>query len=203
MPLYCFYIIFVTISHSSINSIFKAMEQKVNPWSANLTNGLILGLIGIVYSLVIYFLDLYFNKVQGWIFMLAEIVILYFLIKSYRDNFMHGMISYGQALGAGVIICLYYSLIMAVFTYILYTVIDTGLIDKQLAFTEETLQKSGVPQAQIDAGIKMQAKFMKPAFMVPATIITGMFLGLIFSLIAAAFVRKEGNPLIETPENQN
>ena len=34
------------------------MEQNVNVWKANLTNGLILGLIGIVYSLVMYFLDL-------------------------------------------------------------------------------------------------------------------------------------------------
>ena len=27
------------------------MEEKVNLWKANLTNGLILGLVGIVYSL--------------------------------------------------------------------------------------------------------------------------------------------------------
>jgi hypothetical protein len=177
------------------------MEQKVNPWSANLTNGLILGLIGIVYSLVIYFLDLSFNKVQGWIFILLEIVILFFLVKSYRDNYKHGMITFGEALGAGVIICLYYAVIMAIFTYLLYAVIDTGLIDKQLAFTEELLQKRGLSQAQIDAGMKIQAKFIKPAFMAPVSIISNMFTGLIFSLIAAAFVRKEGNPLIETPQN--
>jgi hypothetical protein len=177
------------------------MEEKVNPWSANLTNGLILGLIGIVYSLVIYFLDLSFNKAQGWIFMLVQIVVLFFLIKSYRDNHMHGMITYGQALGAGVIICLYYAVIMAVFSYILYTVIDTGLIDKQLAFAEEGMIKKGIPQEQIDAGMKVTAKIMKPAFMVPVGIISNMFFGTIISLIVAAFVRKEGNPLVDAPAN--
>jgi hypothetical protein len=111
------------------------------------------------------------------------------------------MITFGEALGAGVIICLYYAVIMAIFTYLLYAVIDTGLIDKQLAFTEELLQKRGLSQAQIDAGMKVQAKFIKPAFMAPVSIISNMFMGLIFSLIAAAFVRKEGNPLIETPQN--
>ena len=77
------------------------MEPQVNPWKSNLTNGLILGLVGVVYSLVMYFLDLSFNKAQGYIFMVVQIVLLYFLLKSYRDNFMHGQITYGRVTGAG------------------------------------------------------------------------------------------------------
>ena len=105
------------------------MEQNVNVWKANLMNGLILGLIGVIYSLIVYFLDLSLNPIQGYIFMVIQIVILYFLVKSYRDNYMHGMISFGQALGAAIIICLYYSIIIALFTYILYAFIDPDLID--------------------------------------------------------------------------
>ncbi len=179
------------------------MEEKVNPWSANLTNGLILGLIGVVYSLVMYFLNMTTNKAQGWVFMLIEIIVLYFLIKSYRDNNKHGNITFGEGLGAGMIMCLYYSLIMAVFTYILFTVIDPGLVDKQAALAEEAMAKKGMAQEQIDTAMKFTRKFMAPAFMIPFGIVVNMFFGLIFSLIAAAFARKEGNPLIETPESQN
>ena len=50
------------------------MESQVNPWKSNLTNGLILALVGIVYSLVMYFLDLSLNKSQGYVFMLIQIV---------------------------------------------------------------------------------------------------------------------------------
>ena len=139
------------------------MDQTVNPWKANLTNGVIFALIGVVYSLVIYFLDLSFNKVQGWIFMVIQIVVLFFLVKSYRDNFKYGMITYGEALGAGVIIFLYYAIIMAVFTYLLYAVIDPDLIDKQLAFVEEEMIKRGVPESAMEAGMKVQEKMMKPA----------------------------------------
>jgi hypothetical protein len=57
------------------------METNVNVWKANLVNGLILGLIGIVYSLVMYFLDLTFNQLQGWIFYLLLIVVLFFLVN--------------------------------------------------------------------------------------------------------------------------
>jgi hypothetical protein len=177
------------------------MEEKVNAWKTNLTNGLILGLVGIVYSLIIYFLDLSFNKVQGFVFIAIQIALLYFLLKSYRDNFMHGQITFGQSVSAGVIICLYYALIMAVFTFILYTVIDTGLINKQMAFAEEAMIKKGLPQAAIDAGMAMQAKIMKPAIMAPFSILGNMLWGVILSLLISIFIKKEGNPLIDAPVN--
>jgi hypothetical protein len=177
------------------------MEPEVNAWKSNLTNGLILGLVGIVYSLVIYFLDLSFNKTQGYIFMAIQLMMLYFLLKSYRDNFMHGQITYGQSLGAGVIICLYYAIIMAIFSYLLYTVIDTGLMNKQLAFVEGEMLKKGLPQEAVDKGMAFQAKIMKPAIMAPLSIIGNMIWGVILSLVVSIFIRKEGNPLIDTPAN--
>ena len=177
------------------------MEQKVNPWKTNLTNGLILGLVGVVYSLLMYFLGLSLNKTQGYVFMIIQIALLYFLLKSYRDNYMHGQITFGQSVGASVIICLYYAVIMAVFTYILYTFIDTGLTAKQMALAEETLVKKGMPQATIDTAMSMQAKFMKPGIMAIFVIFGSMLWGVILSLIISIFVKKEGNPLIDTPVN--
>jgi hypothetical protein len=177
------------------------MESQVNPWKSNLTNGLILGMVGIVYSLVVYFLDLSFNKTQGYVFMVIQIALLYFLLKSYRDNYMHGQITYGQSFGAGVIICLYYSILVAIFTYVLYTVIDSGLVAKQLAFVEESMVKKGMPQATIDTAMKFQAKVMKPAIMAPISIFGNMIWGVVLSLIISIFIRKEGNPLIDTPSN--
>ncbi len=176
------------------------MEKNVSVWKANLTNGLILGLVGIVYSLVMYYLDLTFNKTQGYVFILIQIVLLYFLIKSYRDNYLYGYITYGKAFGSGVVIFLYYSIIIAIFTYILYTVIDTGLMDKQLAYSEEIMQKRNLSQETIDAGMKFNRKIMKPGIIAPVSIVFNMFYGTIVSLIAAIFVRREGNPLIDAPE---
>jgi hypothetical protein len=177
------------------------MEQNVNVWKSNLTNGLILGLAGVVYSLVIYFLDLSLNKIQGFVFIAVEAVILYFLLKSYRDNFKHGQITYGESIGAGVIICLYYSIIMAVFSYLLYSVIDTGLVAKQLAFAEEAMQKKGLPQAAIDTAMGIQQKIMKPAIMAPISIFGNMLWGVVLALIISIFIKKEGNPLIDITEN--
>ena len=179
------------------------MEQKVNPWKANLTNGLILALVGIVYSLIMYFLNLSLNKTQGWVFMLIQIVLLYFLLKSYRDNFMHGQITYGESVGTGVIICLYYTIIMSVFTYILYTVIDPGLVAKQLAVAEEAMRAKGnLTDAQIETAMKLTGKIMKPGVMAISGLFFGMIYGTILSLIVSVFVKNEGNPLVDAPENK-
>ena len=178
------------------------MDQKVNVWKANLTNGIILGLIGIVYTLVMYFMDLSLNKTQGYLFVVIQIVVLYFLVKSYRDNFLHGSMTYGQALGAGMVICLYYAILIAIFTYILYAIIDPDLMNKQLAASEEMMLNRGMSDAQIEAGRQFQEKIMKPEIMAPFSILGNLLWGLVLSLIIGIFVRKEGNPLIDTPVNQ-
>jgi hypothetical protein len=53
------------------------MEPKVNAWKTNVTNGLILALIGIVYQLIMYFFDLSLNKTQGYVFMIIHVFVLF------------------------------------------------------------------------------------------------------------------------------
>lgn len=177
------------------------MEEKVNVWKANLTGGLILALEGIVFSLVLYFFDLTLNKTVAYINIPIQLAILYFLLVSYRDNFLHGQITYGQSVGAGVVMFVYVSVIMAIFTYLLWAVIDPDLVKKTLAMSEEAMQQKGVPQAAMDAGMAFTAKIMKPEIMALFSIVGTVFFGLIYSLLVSIFVRKEGNPLIETPAN--
>ena len=95
----------------------------------------------------------------------------------------------------------YVSVIMAIFTYLLYAVIDPDLVKKTLAMSEEAMQQKGVPQAAMDAGMAFTAKIMKPEIMALFSIFGTVFFGLIYSLLVSIFVRKEGNPLIETPAN--
>jgi hypothetical protein len=195
------YIIFVYKLTLLKNLISISMEEKVNVWKANLTNGLILGLAGVAFSLVLYFLDLSLNRSAGYIYIPIQLILLFFLLKGYRDNFMHGQISYGQAVGAGVIIILYSSVIASIYTYVLFSIIDPGLVKKSLALAEEAMSKKGLPQAQIDAAMQFTAKFMKPVVMVISGFFASMFFGVIYTLLVAIFVKKEGNPLIDTPAN--
>jgi len=172
-------------------------KAKVSVWKANLNAGIILGLLGIIWTLLMWFLDMTTNNKIGLIFFVILIVGLFFGIKTYRDKYLNGFITYGQSLGAGVIIMLYYSVISAVFTYILYKFIDPGLIDKMLALTEEQLVERGLGEGMINQSMEMQKKFMTPLVMSVSGVISGLFMGTIFSLIISLFTKREGNPLID------
>ena len=177
------------------------MESKVNPWKANFTNGLIMGLAGVIFTLVLWFLDLTFNKGVPYLFLVIAVFLLYYFIKMYRDNYLHGMITYGQSLGAGMIIFVYSSIVSAIFGYLLYTVIDPDLTGKALAFAEEQMRASGrVPEDMIDTSLEIQKKIMKPGIMMAMSFFSNIFFGLVISLIVSIFTRKEGNPLLDTAE---
>jgi hypothetical protein len=173
------------------------MENKVSPWKANLNAGIILGLIGIIWTLVLWFLDQTTNRSLGWIFWIVLIIGLFLGIKSYRDKYLNGFITFGQSLGAGVIIMIYYSLISAVFTYLLYKFIDPNLTDKLLAITEEQLVERGMAEGMIEQSMQIQKKIMTPLVMSVSSIFAGVFIGTILSLIISLFTKREGNPLID------
>jgi len=173
------------------------MENKVSPWKANLNAGIILGLIGIIWTLVLWFLDQTTNRSIGWIFWIVIIAGIFLGIKSYRDKYLNGFITYGQSLGAGVIIMLYYSIISAVFTYVLYKFIDPNLTDKMLALTEEQLVERGMAEGMIEQSMQVQRKILTPFVMSVSSIFAGVFIGTILSLIISLFTKREGNPLID------
>lgn len=176
------------------------METKANPWKANFTNGMILGLAGVVFTLILWFLDLTFNRGFSLLFLVISVFLLYYFIKAYRDNYLHGMLTYGQSVGAGMIIWFYSAIIGTIFTYLLFTIIDPELPAKALAIGEEKMRASGkMTEELIDSSLKMQKKFMTPTVMVISSFFGNMLYGLIIVLIVSIFTRKEGNPLIETP----
>lgn len=173
------------------------MENKVSPWKANLNAGIILGLIGIIWTLGLWFFDQTTNRSIGWILWIVIIIGLFLGIKSYRDKYLNGFITYGQSLGAGVIIMLYYSIITAVFTYVLYKFIDPNLTEKMLALTEEQLVERGMAEGMIEQSMEMQKKILTPLVMSVSSIFGGVFIGTVLSLIISLFTKREGNPLID------
>jgi zinc transporter ZupT len=176
------------------------MEQHTSIWKANFSSGLILGFIAVVYTLIIYAIDFMFNPYQGYVFYIVQAVGLFIFIKSYRVNYKNGFITYGQAFASGVVISLFTAIIYAIFIFILYTLIDTDLVNKQLAFIEETFVKAGLPQAIIDSGLKMQKKFLQPQIYAPTKLLSSLLTGIIFSLFVAIFIRKGNKALIYNSE---
>ena len=173
------------------------MEQKRSIWKETLNYGIIMGLITVGISLVTYMFDLTFKTWVIWPSLLVGVLVLYFLLRSYRDHYNNGYITYGKSVGAGVVIQVYSAIITAIYIYVLYAFIDPGLVDKSLAFQEEKLIARGMPEAAIDQALAMQAKMMKPWFTALMSTLSSVFYGLILSLIVSLFIMKKGNPLLD------
>lgn len=178
------------------------MEKKRSIWKETLNYGIIYGLITVVFSVLTYMFDLTFTTWIIWPSLLLGVVVLFFLLRSYRDHYNNGYISYGKSVGAGVIISIYAAIISAIYIYVLYTFIDPGLMDKSMAVAEAKMLEKGLPEAAIERAMEMQSKMMKPWFTSLMGIFNSVIYGLILSLIVSLFVMKKGNPLLDELEEE-
>ena len=105
-----------------------------------------------------------------------------------------GFITFGECLKIGVSICALAGLLYGLFSGAF------GLIFPE--FTEEILRKTkdvmlaknpDMPSEQIEMALSWTKKFMNPAIAIPFTIAMFAFLGLVYSLIIGAIMKKE-NP---------
>ena len=176
-------------------------EKSTSPFKAGLTNGIILGLALIIYSVLLYVLDLNLNKYLGWVSYIIMIAIIIYATNAYRKNTLNGNMSYGQALGLATIIIVFGALLSSIYEYIFITIIDPGYMDKVLAAAEEQLLQQGLSDDQIEMGLSVQRKMMQPFVVSILNFFGTVFIGFIISLITSAFLKKEGDPYQEAMQD--
>lgn len=97
---------------------------------------------------------------------------------------------YGSALGAGVMVVLFASLLGTVFNFVYFQFINPGFSDLIMQSQAAKMEGKGLSAAQIEQAQKMTAMFFKPAFQACFGFIFGMIFGTIVSLITAAFLKR-------------
>jgi len=168
------------------------MEQKAaSIWKSSLMSGIYLGIALILLSVIFYVSGNPFSKVSQWIgyaIMIAGIV----LAQVGYKKALGGTMTYGQALGVGVLTMVFASVLSSIYSFLLYQVIDPSLQEQLRLFTEEQIVKQGnVPEEQIDMAVNMATKFQTPVMMLVMGLFGGAFMGLIISLITSIFTQKK------------
>jgi hypothetical protein len=170
-------------------------EKRPDLMKQTMTYGAIIGLVLVVYTVILYITGLTFNKGLGFIQYVILIAGLYLGTKAYRDKFLGGYISYGQALGFGVMIALFVGIISVFFQYLLMRFIDPGLVDKYMLIMEEQFENSRfIPKDQIDLALEKSRQSMTAIWSIPVGVLVFTFFGFIISLITSAVVKKDSNP---------
>lgn len=167
------------------------MEEQRKSLAAHASKyGALLGGLLVLFSLLMYILNTSFDSPLLMLEYLFYIGILIWGIKSFREQ-SGGYIRYGRALGTGVLISLFASVVLAFYTYIYTKYIDPGYLDKMFMFMQEKYAQKGVPDDRAEEMIDMMGKFMGPGFMAFSAILNAVFRGTIISLIVSIFLKKE------------
>lgn len=175
------------------------MENIKKPLSRNsLTYSVFIGLALILVQLIIYVFNLYDQ--QKLISLLSFAILIAGLILgtiNYRNKSLDGYINYGKAFTSGLLIGLYSSIILAVFTFLFYQFFAPEAIEHLIEIAEQaTIEKMpNITDEQLETTMLIQQKLMTPISMALMSILSYTFWSAIFSLIISAFVKKEDKSL--------
>ena len=169
-----------------------------------LTFGLIAGAILSVMMLVtIPFQDqIGFDKgaVIGYSTMVLAFLMVFFGVKSYRDNLAGGSVTFGRAFLVGILITLVASVCYLATWQVIYYKIAPDFMDKYSAYAMEQAKASGATEVQIATQKKDMDEFMEmyknPVVNIAFTFIEPLPVGIVFTLVSAGVLsrKKRINP---------
>lgn len=172
-------------------------EKSVSIWKSSLVSAVYLAIALILLSVIFYVTGNSFSKTAQYLTYPIMIAGIIWAQISYRKT-SGGILTYGQAVGVGVLTMTFAGVITGIYTFLLYEVIDPSLQEQLRIFTEEQIIQQGrVPEEQLEMAVNMATKFQTPMMMFIMAIFGGALAGLIVSLITAIFVKK--NPSDEIP----
>ena len=135
------------------------------------------------------------SMVLGYTMMVASFLLVYFGIRSYRDNNLAGQISFGRAFACGILIAFITCICYVAMWEILYFNFMPHFMDSYWAAQIQRVQSSGLDPATIAtqvAAIRHSAElYQNPLVNMAYTFIEPLPVGLLMTLISAAILRRK------------
>jgi hypothetical protein len=139
----------------------------------------------------------------GYITMVAAFLLIYFGIRSYRDNNLAGQISFGRAFACGILIALISTVCYVVMWEILYFNFMPHFMDSYFAAQIQKLQSAGLDPATTAARVAAiqhsQQLYQNPLVNMAYTFMEPLPVGLIITLISAALLRRKARTSSNSP----
>jgi hypothetical protein len=135
------------------------------------------------------------SLVLGYANMVASFLLIYFGIRSYRDNTLCGQISFGRAFACGILIALVTTVCYVATWEILYFNFIPHFMDSYFAAQVQKVQSSGLDPAtaaaQVAAIRHSQQLYQNPFVNMAYTFIEPLPVALIITLLSAAILRRK------------
>jgi len=134
-------------------------------------------------------------EVVGYTVIVLSSLLVFFGIRSYRDNVGNGQITFTKAFAVGISITLISCICYVVTWEVLYFNFLPGFMDKYSVYMVEKLKASGASAAAVQAKLQELKKYKElydnPFFNALMTFIEPLPIGLVITLISAAVLRKK------------
>lgn len=137
-----------------------------------------------------------FNKalIVGYTSIILAFLLVFFGIRSYRDNVGNGHITFGKAFAVGICITLISCAFYVATWQVLYFNFMPDFLDEYNTQAVEKLRASGATAAAIDAQLQEMKKFRElyqnPFFNAAVTLIEPLPVGLVITLLSAGILKK-------------
>jgi hypothetical protein len=133
-------------------------------------------------------------EVLGYTLIVLSFLLVFFGIRSYRDNAGNGQITFPKAFAVGISITLITCIFYVLTWEVLYFTVLHDFMDKYGAYLVEKLKAGGATaaavQAQLEQTKKLKELYENPFFNAAITFIEPFPIGLVVTLISAAVLRK-------------
>jgi hypothetical protein len=135
------------------------------------------------------------SLVLGYTTMVASFLLIYFGIRSYRDNTLDGGISFGRAFACGILITLITCVFYVAMWEIVYFNFMPHFMDSYFAAQIHKVQASGLDPATTAARVAAiehsQQLYQNPLVNMAYTFMEPLPVGLLITLISAAILRRK------------
>jgi hypothetical protein len=135
------------------------------------------------------------SMLLGYTIMVASFLLVYFGVRSYRDNSLAGQISFGRGFACGILITLITTVCYVATWEVLYFNFMPHFMDGYFAAQIARVQASGLDPAataaQVAAIRRSQQLYQNPLVNMAYTFIEPLPVGLIITLISAAMLRRK------------
>jgi len=164
--------------------------EKRTVVQASARYGMYIGMLLVLIQTIQYLAGLFISVLFFILSVTLFVVAVMMLIRDYRDKDLNGWMNYGQGVSVGAMSSLAGPLIFDSFMLILVMLVDKSYIEQYFIQTREMMEASNFPADQIDKKMDQLQENTSPWEFGYSPILWYGFFGLIISLIASIFFRK-------------
>ena len=130
----------------------------------------------------------------GYVTMVASFLLIYFGVRSYRDNQLGGSISFGRALACGILITLVTTMFYVAAWEIIYFNFMPHSMDGYFAAQVQHIQNAGLDPATTAAKVAeirhSQQMYANPFVNMAYTVLEPLPVGVVITIVSALLLRR-------------